>query len=240
MKPYNKAGSSKSDEVREMFDNIAPTYDRLNHILSFNIDRAWRRNVVKIARAQKPTRILDLATGTGDLAIALAKANPTARVMGIDPSEGMLAVAREKVAQLTLEHPIELKCGAAEALEEADATFDVVSVAFGVRNYGNLALGIEQMLRVLKPGGKLIVLEFSPCKTPLVAPLYRFYSKHILPRVGALLSRDKSAYMYLPDSIEEFLAPDEFLGLMERCGAKNCYNRPQFFGVAQIFVGEKI
>ncbi len=240
MKPYNKVGSTKSDEVREMFDNIAPTYDRLNHILSFNIDKIWRRNVVKIAKKQHPKRILDIATGTGDLAIALARANVDAQVVAIDPSQGMLNVAARKVAQLNLKRPIELKCGAAEDLTEQQASYDVVTVAFGVRNFGDLKLGVENMLSVLRPGGKLIVLEFSRCTTPLIAPLYRFYSQHILPRIGALLSRDKSAYIYLPDSIDEFASPTEFVALMKECGAVNCYNRPQFFGVAQIFVAEKL
>ncbi len=240
MKPYNKEGSTKSDEVREMFDNIAPTYDKLNHILSFNIDRVWRRNVVKIASKQRPKRILDIATGTGDLAIALARANREADVVGVDPSQGMLAVAQKKVDMLNLERPITLKCSSAEMLGEKKASYDVVTVAFGVRNFGDLKLGVSKMLEVLRPGGKLIVLEFSRCRTPLVAPLYRLYSKHILPRIGAMLSRDESAYVYLPDSIEEFASPAEFLALMEECGAVNCYNRPQFFGVAQIFVGEKL
>ena len=239
MKPYNKANATKSEEVREMFDNIAPTYDKLNHILSLNIDRLWRRNVVKIASKSSPASILDLATGTGDLAIALSRKNADAKVVGADPSGGMLAVAQRKVEALGLSKSIELMQTHAEAMEFDSERFDVVTVAFGVRNFGDLRGGIKEIMRVLKPGGKLIVLEFAKCKTPLVAPLYRFYSRHIMPRVGALLSKDKSAYTYLPESIEEFLAPAEFLALMRECDAVSCYSRSQFFGVAHIYVGEK-
>ncbi len=239
MKPYNKANATKSEEVREMFDNIAPTYDKLNHILSLNIDRVWRGNVVKIATKSSPAHILDVATGTGDLAIALARKNTTAKIVGADPSGGMLKVAEQKVKALELDKTIELKQTNAEVMAFDSESFDVVTVAFGVRNFGDLKGGISEMMRVLRPGGKLIVLEFAACKTPLVAPLYRFYSHKVMPRIGALLSKDKSAYTYLPESIEEFLAPKEFLSVMSECGAVNCYNRPQFFGVAHIYVGEK-
>ncbi len=239
MKPYNKSDKTKSEEVNEMFDNIAPTYDRLNHILSFHIDKRWRRNVVKIARSKSPAAILDVATGTADLALAMAKGNPTATVVGIDPSEGMLEVARRKVASQGFGEQIELRVGAAEQLLAADESFDVVSVAFGVRNFGDLEQGVSEMIRSLRPGGTLIVLEFSKCEHWLIGGLYRLYSKWIMPRVGGLLSRDRKAYSYLPESIEEFERPAQFLALMQRCGAKECYNRPQFFGVAQIYVGQK-
>lgn len=239
MKPYNKENKTKSEEVREMFNNIAPTYDSLNHILSLNIDRSWRKNVVKLATATTPTAILDVATGTGDLAIALAKANPQAQVVGLDPSEGMLEVAKSKVSALSLDKNIELQCSAAESLAFEAESFDVVSVAFGVRNFGDLEGGLREMIRVLRPGGRLIVLEFAVCENWFIGPLYRLYSKWIMPTVGGWLSRDKKAYSYLPESIEEFERPAPFLALMERCGVEKCYNRPQFFGVAQIYVGQK-
>ncbi len=239
MKPYNKENKTKSEEVREMFDNIAPTYDKLNHILSLNIDKIWRRNVVRIASSQNPSAILDVATGTGDLAIALSKGNPQAKVTGVDPSQGMLDVALSKVAAAGLCERITLRCDAAESLEEPDEKFDVVSVAFGVRNCGDLEGGLRQMCRTLRPGGKLIVLEFAVCENWFIAPLYRLYSKWVMPTVGGLLSRDKKAYSYLPESIEEFERPAQFIALMERCDLKECYNSPQFFGVAQIYVGEK-
>ncbi len=239
MKPYNKENRTKSEEVREMFNNIAPTYDRLNHILSFNIDRGWRKEVVKIASKRSPSTILDVATGTGDLAIALAKANPHSKIVALDPSEGMLKVFEAKREALALGEQITLQCGAAESLDVESESFDVVSVAFGVRNFGDLKGGISEMVRALRPGGTLIVLEFAVCDHWLVGPLYRIYSKWFMPAIGGALSRDKKAYSYLPESIEEFSRPAQFLALMEQCGVESCYNRSQFFGVAQIYVGEK-
>ncbi len=239
MKPYNKENKTKSEEVQEMFDNIAPTYDRLNHILSLNIDKSWRKRVVRIVREREPSDILDIATGTGDLAIALAKGNPQSRVVGLDPSQGMLSVAQQKVEAKGLSEQIELRCGAAESLDVADGSFDVVTVAFGVRNFGDLRGGMSEMVRTLRAGGSLVVLEFAICDNWFIAPLYRLYSKWVMPFVGGLLSRDKKAYSYLPESIEEFERPAQFLKIMEECGLKGCYNRPQFWGVAQIYVGVK-
>ncbi len=240
MKPYNKENQSKSEEVREMFNNIAPTYDKLNHILSLNIDKIWRANVVRIARQASPKQLLDVATGTGDLAIALAKGCSSAQsIIGLDPSQGMLDVADKKIERLALKSKISLQCGSAESLDLPSASIDVVTVAFGVRNFGNLEQGLREMIRTLRPGGTLIVLEFSVCENWFIGPLYRLYSKWIMPRVGALLSRDRKAYDYLPESIEEFERPAQFLSLMERCSLKGCYARPQFFGVAQIYVGQK-
>ncbi len=237
MKPYNKENKSKSEEVNEMFDNIAPTYDSLNHILSLHIDKIWRRNVVKIASKGAPTSILDIATGTGDMAIALAKENPAAAIVGVDPSAGMLAVAQRKIEAKGLSEQITLRQAAAEQLGEPSEAYDVVTAAFGVRNFGDLEAGLREMVRTLRPGGKLIILEFAHCTHPIFAPLYRFYSKWVMPTIGGLLSRDKRAYNYLPESIEEFERPAQFLEIMERCGVKECYNRSQFFGVAQIYVG---
>ncbi len=240
MKPYNLENKTKSEEVRDMFDNIAPTYDRLNHILSFNIDKMWRRNVLRIARRHSPSAILDVATGTGDLAIALSKGIAGATIVGVDPSEGMLKVAQQKINKESLGDRITLQCGSAESLEAEDGTFDIATVAFGARNFGDLKKGISEMSRVLRPGGKLIVLEFSTCDNPVVAPLYQLYSHTLMPFIGGLLSKDKSAYNYLPESIEEFASPEEFIPLMEECGLCRCTNRPQCFGVAQIYIGEKI
>ncbi|MFI3285775.1 MAG: bifunctional demethylmenaquinone methyltransferase/2-methoxy-6-polyprenyl-1,4-benzoquinol methylase UbiE [Rikenellaceae bacterium] len=240
MKPYNKENRTKSEEVKEMFNNIAPTYDSLNHILSLNIDKSWRKEVVKIASRAQPSHILDVATGTGDLAIALAKANPQAKIVGLDPSEGMLAVANNKIHSLGLTSQIELQCGAAESLTTLPASFDVVTVAFGVRNFGDLRGGLQQMLEALRPNGVLIVLEFARCEHWLMGPLYRLYSKWVMPTIGGLLSRDKKAYSYLPESIEEFERPTEFLSLMKQCGLGQCRNISRFFGVAQIYVGKRL
>ena len=213
MKPYN-TDQTKKEEVREMFDNIAPRYDLLNHTLSVNIDRIWRRRAVNEVRRANPRRILDVATGTGDLAIALARRIRDVQVMGVDLSEEMLAVARRKVEARGLDSRIVLERGDAEHLEVADASVDAATVAFGVRNFGDLAAGLRELARTIRPGGKVVILEFSRPRNRVFRALYEFYSYKILPRIGGLVSRDKRAYEYLPASVGEFPAPAEFLGMM--------------------------
>ena len=196
-----------------MFDNIAPKYDLLNHTLSMSIDRVWRRRVVGEVRRAKPGRILDVATGTGDLAIAMARRIRDVQVLGVDLSEQMLAVA--------------------------DASVDVATVAFGVRNFGDLGAGLRELARTIKPGGKVVILEFSRPRNRVFRALYEFYSYKILPRIGGLVSRDKRAYEYLPASVGEFPAPEEFMAMMARAGFRNCRARSQSFGIAQIYIGER-
>lgn len=239
MKPYNSADKSKKEEVREMFDNIAPTYDRLNHLFSLSIDKMWRRRVVRIVRHLKPQHILDLATGTGDLAIKMAKRIPQAHIMGVDLSEKMLAVAAEKVSRRGLDDHITLYQGDAENLAIGDGKVDVVTVAFGVRNFGNIEQGLAEIWRSLRSGGHLVVLEFSMPKNPLVRKLYGLYSDHVMRPVGSMVSHDNKAYEYLPDSIAEFYTPEAFLEIMHKAGFEDCYRRSQSFGIAQIFVGRK-
>lgn len=222
-----------------MFDNIAPTYDRLNHLFSLSIDKLWRRRVVRIVRRMKPLRILDLATGTGDLAIKMAKRIGKARIMGVDLSEKMLAVAAEKVRRQGLDDHIALYQGDAERLDVADGMIDVATVAFGVRNFGDLEAGLRELARVVKPGGTAVVLEFSRPSNRLFRALYEFYSYRILPRIGGLVSRDRRAYTYLPASVGEFPPPEEFLRLMERAGFRSCRARSQSFGIAQIYIGTR-
>ena len=238
MKPYN-TDQTKKEEVREMFDNIAPKYDLLNHTLSVNIDRIWRRRVVNEVRRAKPRRILDVATGTGDLAIALARRIRDVQVMGVDLSEAMLAVARRKVEARGLDNRIVLERGDAEHLDVADASVDAATVAFGVRNFGDLAAGLRELARTIKPGGKVVILEFSRPRNRVFRALYEFYSYRILPRIGGLVSRDKRAYEYLPASVGEFPAPAVFLEMMEKAGFRNCRARSQSFGIAQIYIGER-
>lgn len=238
MKPYN-TDQTKKEEVREMFDNIAPKYDLLNHTLSVNIDRIWRRRVVNEVRRAKPRRILDVATGTGDLAIALARRIRDVQVMGVDLSEAMLAVARRKVEARGLDNRIVLERGDAEHLDVADASVDAATVAFGVRNFGDLAAGLRELARTIKPGGKVVILEFSRPRNRVFRALYEFYSYKILPRIGGLVSRDKRAYEYLPASVGEFPAPAVFLEMMEKAGFRNCRARSQSFGIAQIYIGER-
>ncbi|MBR5863857.1 MAG: bifunctional demethylmenaquinone methyltransferase/2-methoxy-6-polyprenyl-1,4-benzoquinol methylase UbiE [Alistipes sp.] len=238
MKPYNTT-KSKKEEVRDMFDNIAPTYDKLNHILSFSIDKMWRRRVVRLVRRLKPLRIMDLATGTGDLAIKMAKRIPEARIMGVDLSEKMLAVAAEKVRRQGLDDHIALYQGDAEQLDVADGLLDVVTVAFGVRNFGNLEQGLREIWRSLRSGGHIVILEFSTPSNPIVRKLYEFYSNHIMKPVGGMLSKDQKAYDYLPDSIVEFPAPDKFIDLLQSVGFEECRRRSQSCGIAQIYIARK-
>ena len=238
MKPYN-TDQTKKDEVREMFDNIAPKYDLLNHTLSMSIDRVWRRRVVGEVRRAKPGRILDVATGTGDLAIAMARRIRDVQVLGVDLSEQMLAVARRKIEARGLDGRIVLDRGDAERLAVADASVDVATVAFGVRNFGDLGAGLRELARTIKPGGKVVILEFSRPRNRVFRALYEFYSYKILPRIGGLVSRDKRAYEYLPASVGEFPAPEEFMAMMARAGFRNCRARSQSFGIAQIYIGER-
>ena len=227
MKPYN-TDQTKKEEVREMFDNIAPKYDLLNHTLSMSIDRVWRRRVVGEVRRAKPGRILDVATGTGDLAIAMARRIRDVQVLGVDLSEQMLAVARRKIEARGLDGRIVLDRGDAERLAVADASVDVATVAFGVRNFGDLGAGLRELARTIKPGGKVVILEFSRPRNRVFRALYEFYSYKILPRIGGLVSRDKRAYEYLPASVGEFPAPEEFMAMMARAGFRNCRARPEF------------
>ena len=222
-----------------MFDNIAPKYDLLNHTLSMSIDRVWRRRVVGEVRRAKPGRILDVATGTGDLAIAMARRIRDVQVLGVDLSEQMLAVARRKIAARGLDGRSVLDRGDAERLAVADASVDVATVAFGVRNFGDLGAGLRELARTIKPGGKVVILEFSRPRNRVFRALYEFYSYKILPRIGGLVSRDKRAYEYLPASVGEFPAPEEFMAMMARAGFRNCRARSQSFGIAQIYIGER-
>ena len=238
MKPYN-TDLSKKEEVRVMFDNIAPKYDLLNHTLSMSVDRLWRSRVVKVVRRAKPRRILDVATGTGDLAIAMARRIDGVQVLAVDLSEGMLDVARRKVEARGLDGRIVLDRADAEHLDIAAASVDVATVAFGVRNFGDLAAGLRELARALKPGGKVVILEFSRPANPVFRTLYEFYSYRILPRIGGLISRDRRAYEYLPASVGEFPGPAEFLKILEAAGFRNCKARSQSFGIAQIYVGER-
>ena len=238
MKPYNSQ-KTKKEEVQQMFDNIAPTYDKLNHILSLSIDKMWRRHVVRKVRRMKPEKIMDLATGTGDLAIKMAKAMPKAKIMGVDLSEKMLAVAAEKVRRKGLDDHIALYQGDAENLDVADGVLDVVTVAFGVRNFGNLEQGLSEIMRSLRSGGHIVVLEFSTPRNWFVRKCYQFYSNHVMKPVGGMVSKDRKAYDYLPDSIVEFTDRERFLEIMHRTGFVECRRFSQSFGIAQIYIGKK-
>lgn len=238
VKPYDTERTKKA-QVREMFDNIAPRYDLLNHTLSMNIDRLWRHRAVKAVRAYAPRRILDVATGTGDLAIQLARRIPASEVIAVDISEGMLAVARRKVAARGLEKRIALRVGDAEHLPTGDASIDVATVAFGVRNFGDLDAGLRELARTIKPGGAVVILEFSRPRNRVFRALYEWYTYRVLPRIGGAVSRDRRAYDYLPASVGEFPAPERFLGMMREAGFTHCRARSQSFGIAQLYIGER-
>jgi len=229
---------SRKEQVRLMFDNIAHKYDFLNHFLSAGIDKGWRKKLVKMVQHHQPQHTLDVATGTADLAIALAQKTKTP-ITGIDISNGMLEIGREKLKKLKLDHQIVLQQADSENLPFDDQTFDAVMVAFGVRNFETLDKGLKEMFRVLKPGGILAVLEFSkPRKFP-VKQLYNFYFKYILPMLGRLISKDKAAYTYLPESVGQFPDGKLFLERLELCGYTNNAERRLTFGIATIYTGFK-
>lgn len=239
MKPYNEE-QTKKEQVEVMFDNIAPTYDRLNHIMSLNIDRIWRRRVMRIIRRAEARAIMDVATGTGDLAIAMARSIEGVHILGVDLSEEMLAVARGKVERLGLAERIRLEKGDAENINMVDdGEMDAVTVAFGVRNFENIERGLSEIYRTLKSGGQLVVLEFSMPRNRLIRWIYSQYAHRLLPRIGAAISKDKQAYTYLPDSVEEFPSPERFTEILRSVGFSSVVRRSQSFGIAYIYVATK-
>jgi demethylmenaquinone methyltransferase/2-methoxy-6-polyprenyl-1,4-benzoquinol methylase len=235
--PYNK-DSSKREQVEEMFDNIAFRYDFLNSLLSAGIHKGWRKKCVTKLEALHPKTILDVATGTGDFAIACAGLKPE-KIVGIDISEGMMKVGREKLQKLNLQHLITLEKGDAETVNFATASFDAIVVGFGVRNFENLEKGLENLCRILKPGGKLIVLEFSyPRKFP-IRQFYTFYFSYVTPLIGKLFSKDSRAYSYLPESVKAFPDNENFVAILKKCGFTTASFEPVTFGVAAIYEATK-
>jgi demethylmenaquinone methyltransferase/2-methoxy-6-polyprenyl-1,4-benzoquinol methylase len=225
--------------IATLFDRISPKYDALNHLLSFNIDKVWRRKTAQTVARFSAQTILDLATGTADLAIAVAKHNPQAHIIGMDISEKMLAIGKEKVGRQGLENQIELQLGDAASLPFDDNSFDAVTVAFGVRNFEDREQGISEIHRVLKPNGHAIILEFSlPEKSPL-KQLYLLYFKHLLPKIGRCVSKDPSAYAYLPQSVEAFPKPNEFIQILDKNGLKNGTVKRLSFGITALYTATK-
>ncbi len=238
VKPYRPEGSKK-EQVAEMFNAISPKYDALNRILSAGIDQSWRRKTLREIRATGALNLLDVATGTADLALALAKGIPGSKVVGVDISAGMLEVGRSKVRARDLEGRVRLDIGDGEQLPYEESSFGAVTVAFGVRNFENLEQGLRDMRRVLEPGGTLAVLEFSqPTAWPLRS-LYLFYFKNILPRIGRLVSKDASAYTYLPNSVQAFPYGEAFAAKLREAGFKSVRVRPLTFGIASLYLAIK-
>jgi demethylmenaquinone methyltransferase/2-methoxy-6-polyprenyl-1,4-benzoquinol methylase len=236
--PYKDSSLNKKKQVEQMFDTISTNYDGLNRVISFGIDVKWRKRVIKIISETNPDSVLDIATGTGDLAISLAKTGAK-EIVGLDLSEGMLAVGRKKIEEEKLTGRIKMIQGDSEALPFDDNSFDAISVAFGVRNFENLEKGLSEILRVLKPGGIFVILETSvPTKFPFKQG-YHFYTKNLLPLIGKLFSKDKVAYSYLSESAAAFPYGEQLNNILKEIGFIEVQHKPQTMGVATIYSASK-
>lgn len=237
--PNQTDARQKREQVAEMFNDISGSYDRLNHILSFGIDRGWRRKLIRDLVRKSPAAVLDVATGTGDLAIEIARSLPAVRVTGADISKGMLEVGKVKIVERGLQGRIEMILADSEALPFPDNSFDGVVAAFGVRNFQNPLAGLSEMRRVLKPGGFLGILEFGKPANPAFAALYSFYFLKILPLVGRLVSKHHRAYTYLPESVNSFPYGQAFTRLMAEAGFAQADHKPLTFGVCMYYTATK-
>ncbi len=236
--PYKDSELGKKEQVTQMFDSISGNYDGLNRVISFGIDIKWRKRVVAILKEKEPKTILDIATGTGDLAINMVETGAK-KIIGLDISPGMLAVGKKKVSNKQLDKTIEMVVGDSENLPFEESSFDAVTVAFGVRNFETLEKGLAEIYRVLKPKGTFVVLETSvPTKTPYKQG-YRFHCNYILPVVGRLFSKDRAAYSYLSESAAVFPHGQDFNNILRKIGFIEVTNKPQTFGVASIYVATK-
>ncbi len=231
----------KKENIEQMFDDIAPSYDKLNHILSLDVDKSWRRKAVKqVVDCREPLSILDVACGTGDLTVALARRllkKAGGKVEGIDLSENMLEICRRKVTEAGLDGAVRVRQGDGENLPFAASCFDRVTTAFGIRNFEHIDLGLREMYRVLKPGGKAMILELSMPQNRFVAWLYKFYFTKILPAIGGKASGDKASYNYLPASVLHFPAPDRFIGMMREAGFSDIRHKAFTLGICRMFIG---
>jgi len=236
--PYKTSALSKKEQVAQMFDNISGNYDGLNRVISFGIDVKWRNKVLNFVASKNPKNILDIATGTGDLAILMAQTNAE-KIIGLDISEGMLDVGRKKIADKKLTHKIDLMLADSENMPFEDNAFDAITVAFGIRNFENLEKGLTEILRVLKPKGIFVILETSnPEKTPFKQG-YFFYTKYILPMIGKLFSKDNAAYGYLSESASVFPFGEALNNILRKTGFINVTSMPQTMGVATIYTASK-
>ncbi len=237
--PFKESELTKKEQVASMFDKIAFRYDFLNRFLSAGIDVSWRKKAIKELKELKPEYILDVATGTGDVAILTHQILKPKKITGIDISEGMLEFGRKKLDKLALNNAIELVQGDSETIQFNDSSFDAITVAFGVRNFEHLEKGLKEMLRVLKPGGKLVVLEFSKPKQPVFKAFYGLYMSVIAPGVGKMIAKNKDAYQYLNDSVQRFPEGDDFLAILRSAGYTNTYKKQLTFSIATIYCGSK-
>jgi demethylmenaquinone methyltransferase / 2-methoxy-6-polyprenyl-1,4-benzoquinol methylase len=239
IKPFKNEAGSKKEQVAHMFDKIAHRYDFLNRFLSAGIDISWRKKAIKQLASLHPQMVLDVATGTADVALLTHQLLQPKKIIGIDISEGMLELGRKKIADKKLETSIELQTGDSEAINFANNTFDAVTVSFGVRNFANLKTGLLEMLRVLKPGGKLVILEFSKPTLPGIKNLYNLYTGYIAPQAGRFIAKNKEAYQYLNDSIEAFPEGKNLVAILEEVGYKNVILKPLSLGICTIYCGSK-
>lgn len=238
VKPYDSQ-RPKAEQVELMFDSIAPAYDFMNRAMTLGIDKWWRAKAVRMLRKEHPCRILDIATGTGDLAIKLARSIDGCTVDGVDLSQGMIDIGRRKVQDAGLADRITMNVGDCLDLKIADNSYDAITVAYGVRNFEHLLAGYKEMARVLKPGGMLCVIELSTPRGRLVRPLYNLYTRTVIPSVGRMVSKDTRAYSYLPESIEAVPQGQTMIELMRRAGLVRCHYRPMTFGVCTIYTAYK-
>ena len=237
--PFSHSTESKKKQVEIMFDKIAFRYDFLNRFLSAGIDVRWRKKAISELISLQPKNMLDVATGTGDFAITGFQILKPAKITGIDISEGMLAVGRKKIMKYGLQDQIQLLNGDSEAIFFKDGSFDAVTVAFGVRNLENLEKGLSEIYRVLKPGGKLVVLEFSKPSLPFVRNLYNFYMRFVTPKVGKLISKNNDAYQYLNNSVQQFPEKQTFIHILNQLGYRHSFYKTLSLGICTIYCGEK-
>ncbi len=236
--PYKDSNLGKKEQVAQMFDNISENYDGLNRVISFGIDVKWRKKVIQLIGANNPKKILDIATGTGDLAIMMSDLNAD-KIVGLDISQGMLDVGKQKIAAQQLSHKIDMVYGDSENIPFEDNYFDAITVSFGVRNFENLDKGLQEISRVLKPGGVFVVLETAVPTHPLCKFGYTIHSKYVLPLIGKLFSKDKIAYSYLSESANAFPFGKAFNNILEKNGFIDAKDIPVTFGVASIYTASK-
>lgn len=228
----------KKEQVAGMFDRIAHKYDFLNHFFSMGIDKGWRKKAINSLKEIQPKYMLDVATGTGDFAVAAMELNPTS-IIGVDISEGMLAVGKKKIKEKNLAEKIHLQYGDSEKLPFNDGQFDAITCAYGVRNFENLEIGLKEMNRVLRNGGKVAILEFSHPTTFPIKQLYKFYFKYIMPILGKAVSKDNTAYSYLPASVAAFPEGQQFVSILEKCGFNKVQAKPLTFGITTLYTAIK-
>lgn len=230
----------KTEKIRDLFNSIAEDYDKLNHILSLGVDRTWRKRAIKCIAEDKPQRILDIACGTGDFSLEIARrTNPETMIVGLDLSEGMLEVMDRKVAEAGLSGRISTRQGNSEAMDFADDLFDRVTIAFGIRNFENRETALKEILRILKPGGRLVILELSVPSNTVLRWFYNLYFTKVLPWIGGAVSGDKAAYSYLPASVIQFPGKEEWMATMSSCGYKEVRHKAFTFGICRMYTGEK-